>query len=40
MLKNSTVALCSVFSADVLAYRLTQNILQCLRWLMEIRGFA
>ena len=27
-LNNRTVALCGVFSADVLAYRLTQNILQ------------
>ena len=28
MLKNRTVALCGVFCADVLAIRLTQNILQ------------
>ena len=32
MLKNRTVALCGVFSADVLAYRLTQNILQYVGW--------
>ena len=31
-LKNRTVALCGVFSADVLAYRLTQNILQYVGW--------
>ena len=35
-LKNRTVALCGVFSADVLAYRLTQNILQYVgRWRFE-----
>ena len=33
MLKNRTVALCGVFSADFfLAYRLTQNILQYVGW--------
>ena len=31
-LNNRTVALCGVFSADVLAYRLTQNILQYVGW--------
>ena len=36
MLKNRTVALCGVFSADVLAYRLTQNILRYVgRWRFE-----
>ena len=32
MLKNRTVTLFCVFSADVLAYRLTQNILQHVGW--------
>ena len=32
MLKNRTVTLCGVFGADVLAYRLTQNILQYVGW--------